>query len=411
MFALLDCNNFFVSCERVFNPRLNGVPVAVLSNNDGCIIARSDEVKKLGISMGVPVFKVKDELERHRVKLFSGNFELYGNLSARVMAICAGLVPQMEQYSVDEAFLDLRGVDEPETLCRLLRQRILDWTGLPVSIGIAPTQTLCKVANHVAKKTKHHEGVLLLDTPELQTAALEATPVEDIWGIGRNMAPQLRAWGIGNARQLRDVDPKAHRAKTNVFGEQMVNELRGIPCHSFKQQEAARKSIICSRSFGQRVTTLEELKEAVAYHAANAALKLRQDNSYAAGISVYIKSHIDIPSRSAQLTLPCATRYTPDLIAAAHDLVEKIYQPGLRYKKAGVMLFDIQPEAYQGSLFAESNTPAQQQLMAVVDSTNRRWGKDFLRFAATGLKRPWAGKHEIQSPRYTTCFEELLKVG
>lgn len=410
MFALLDCNNFFVSCERVFNPKLNGVPVAVLSNNDGCIIARSDEVKKLGIPMGIPVFKVKDELERHRVRLFSGNFELYGNLSARVMAICAGLVPQMEQYSVDEAFLDLHGVDDSEQLCRLIRARVLEWTGLPVSIGIAPTQTLCKVANHIAKKTKHHQGVMLLDSLELQTAALEATPVEDVWGIGRNMAPQLRAWGIGNARQLRDVDIKAYRAKTNVFGEQMVNELRGVPCHSFAHQETARKSIICSRSFGQKVTELHDLKEAVAYHAASAAKKLRDDNTFAAGICVYVKSYRDMPSFSAQLTLPCATQFTPELIEAAQALVEKIYQPGLKYKKAGVMLFDIQPGAYQGSLFTEGVTPAQKTLMAVMDSSNRRWGKDFLRFAATGLKRGWAGKHEIQSPRYTTCFDELLKV-
>lgn len=410
MFALLDCNNFFVSCERVFNPKLAQVPVAVLSNNDGCIIARSDEVKGLGIPMGIPVFKVKDELERHRVRLFSGNFELYGNLSARVMAICAGLAPQMEQHSIDEAFLDLRGVADPEPLCRLIRQRVLEWTGLPVSIGIAPTQTLCKVANHVAKKASHHQGVMMLDTPELQTAALEATPVEDVWGIGRNMAPQLRAWGIGNARQLRDVDIKAYRAKTNVFGEQMVNELRGVPCHSFSKPAEARKSIICSRSFGARVTELADLKEAVAYHAANAAKKLRDDHAYAGGLCVYVKSYRDMPSLSAQVTLPCPTSYTPDLIAAAHTLLEGIYRAGWKYKKAGVMLFDIQPNAYQGNLFAEGQSPAQKKVMAVLDGANARWGKDFLRFAATGIQRRWAGKHEIQSPRYTTCFEELLKV-
>lgn len=411
MFALVDCNNFFVSCERVFNPRLQGVPVAVMSNNDGCIIARSDEVKRLGIPMGVPIFKVKDELQRHQVKVLSANFDLYGNLSARVFAICAGLVPQMEQYSIDEAFLDLRGVTDPEPLCRLLRQRILDWTGLPVSIGIASTKTLCKIANHIAKKASHHQGVLLLDRPALIDAALEATPVEDIWGVGRNLAPQLRRWGLGNARQLRDLDPKIYRARTNVIGEQMVLELRGQSCLGLNTTQEARKSIISSRSFGKRVTELHDLKEAVAYHAAQAARKLRDDNSHVTGLAVFVKTQLGMPSLSHALRLPSPTDHTPDLITAAQQLVAELFQPGLSYRKTGIMLFDIQPASYQASLFAEGPNLKQKKLMQTIDRVNSLWGKDFLRFAATGIKRPWQSKVAQRSPRYTTCFTELLKVG
>jgi DNA polymerase V len=266
------------------------------------------------------------------------------------------------------------------------------------------------VAGNIAKKASHHQGVFLMDTPALQTAALEATAVEDIWGIGRNMAPKLRTWGIGNARQLRDVDIKAYRAKTNVVGEQLVYELRGVLCYPLGGEPTPRRSIICSRSFGQKVTTLSDLKEAVAYHAAQAALKLRHDGGHARGIAVFVKSHLDLPSFSLHTTLPCATDFTPDLIAAAQLLLDELFQPGLRYKKAGVMLFDIHPGAYQGSLFVDGPSPRQQKMMAMLDQANRRWGKDFLRFAATGIKRPWQSKIVQRSPRYTTHFTELLKV-
>ncbi len=416
IFALVDCNNFYVSCERVFDPKLKDVPVVVLSNNDGCVIARSNEAKALGIRMGAPAFKCKDLFERHGVRVFSSNYSLYGDMSARVMNCLGSLVPDMKIYSIDEAFLLLNNFSEsPETFARRIRQTVLRWAGIPVSIGIGPTKTLAKIANRFAKKHPEHGGVLDLTNNPDKASYLKQTPTEDIWGIGGKHSLFLRSYNIRNAldfsRQARDWV----KSKMTVTGLQTLLEIQGIPCLSLEDSFVPNKTIISSRSFGGCVGSLDQLKEALACYVSRAAEKLRWQRALCTCIMVFIHTNRfrkDHPQHSCarQLRLLHSTDYTPLLIRNAHDILEKIYRPGHEYKKAGVMLSGIEPRLERQLTFftpPKIRRIKERKLMEAMDRINSRWGRGTLKPAAMGTVKKRKMQRNLLSPRYTTSWHEL----
>jgi len=415
MFALVDCNNFFVSCERIFNPRLKNRPVVVLSNNDGCIIARSAEAKKLGIPMGAPLHQYKALLEHHNVTVLSANFGLYGDISGRVMETLAHCIEDLEIYSIDEAFLNFAGHTDLHELSVSIREKVLRWVGVPVSVGVAPTKTLAKLANSIAKKSQ--TGVCVIDNlEEFHKTSMPTIPVQDVWGIGSRSAKMLRGYGIWTAADLMCADDRWLRKKLTIKGLQTAWELRGVACLKIEEVQESSKSIICSRSFGQRITSLAHIKEAVAEYVTRAAGRLRAQKMSVGSIVVYITTSKFIQERYAQsitITLPVATDYTPYLIQHALAAVQKIYVQGYEYKKAGVMLMGLTPKAEkQYTLF--SSLPVTEQvsddLMKTVDAINRKWGQSMVHFAATGIEKNWKVKSERKSPAYTTCWDELLSI-
>ncbi len=415
MFALVDCNNFYVSCERVFNPQLRNVPVVVLSNNDGCIVARSPEVKALGIAMGTPLFKVKDLIQQHHIQVLSSNYTLYGDMSARVMAVLAQFTPELEIYSIDEAFLrcprqtDPPNSDDLKALTTRIRQRVWQWTGIPVSIGMAPTKTLAKVANRLAKKTGGQ--YLLRDSDAM---ALASTEIEDVWGIGRKLARWCRAYGIATALDLRDAPSVLIKRKMGILGLRLQAELQGHACLGLEFAPPAKKQTCVSRSFGERITTLEPLQEAVAYYAMLAAAKLRQQQQLTRVFTVFIRtSPFTEPyvyrSRSRVLAVP--TQDTAQLIQIARQLVTQLFETGLMYQKAGVLCTElVAVQAVQQDLFSLPTTAKTERLFEVIDSLNQRYGRQTLVWAATGLQRPWLMRSVTRSPRYTTAWAELPQV-
>ena len=419
MFALVDCNNFYVSCERVFNPKLNDKPVMVLSNNDGCVIARSNEVKALGIKMGEPLFKCKHLIAKHDIHVFSSNFALYGDMSARVMHTLSQFAPAMEIYSVDEAFLSLHGMhsDELDAFGRMLRTKVLQWTGIPVSVGIAPSKTLAKVAGHLCKKNPQYGGVLnIAGHPRVDTL-LEKIEVGDVWGVGRKYAKLLRAKGVDNARQLRDLPDKWVKKNMTVSGLRMVHELRGTPCLLLEEQPPPKQAIVCSRSFGTPLTSIEGLREAVATFVSRAAEKMRKQRSTASYVQVFIMTsmHGSGPrySKARGVALPVATSYTPRLIAKAHELLDEIFAWGYVYKKAGVMLTGFMDgEQVQQALggLGEVDTQRQRTVTAVLDSINCRFGSGSVSYAAGGVQPKWGMRQTKKSPRYTTAWDDILKI-
>ncbi len=416
-FALVDCNNFYASCERLFQPQLRGRAVVVLSNNDGCVIARSNEAKALGIAMGAPWHLQKDQFARQGVIVRSSNYTLYGDLSARVMRVLAEFSPDLEIYSIDEAFLGLAGFEgRLEAHARTLRATVLQWTGVPVSVGIAPTKTLAKAANRMAKKDPASGGVALLLTEEAQTAALARMELTDLWGIARRMAARMVAIGITSPLALRDADPRHMREQFSVVVERLVYELRGVSCIALEEVTPDRKSIVASRSFGRVVTTREEMEEAVATYTARAAEKMRRQRLATARLSVFVETNTFKPHEpqhcaSRGVELPVATADTGKLAQAAARALASLYRPGFRYKKAGVMLIDlVRAVDVQGGLFDPPDTPARQRLMGVIDQVNTRYGRDTITFAASGRRRAWKLRSEFHSPRYTTSWEELLRV-
>lgn len=417
--AIIDCNSFYASCERVFQPALWHKPVVVLSNNDGCIIARTDEAKALGIPMAAPYFKGKELMEKNGVTVFSSNYCLYGDMSHRVMTTLHRLVPRIEVYSVDEAFADLGNIapHDLEPFVRHLQNTVYQWTGIPVSIGAAPTKTLAKVANRLSKKNKAHtQGIQLLLTAAQQVEALQQTPVEEIWGIGRANASKLRARNIHTALQLRNLPEKtACNLLGGVTGVRLVKELKGIPCIGMEAQLEQKKQIACTRSFGKPVTTLTEMKEAVATYTSRAAEKLRRQHSAACMLTVFLQtselSTDEYCAPAAHQMLPMATALTHLLIRRALQLTEQLFEPGRRYKKAGVVLSGLVPDdAIQGHLFEALPTQAQRRLMHVMDNINCSMRGDVVKFAATGLQKNWKMRQEQRSPRYTTRWEELRVV-
>jgi DNA polymerase V len=416
VFALVDCNNFYVSCERVFNPRLAGRPVVVLSNNDGCIISRSEEAKAVGVKMGAPLYQAQTLLDAHGAAIFSSNYALYGDMSRRVVETLEAFTPEIETYSIDEAFLSLDDGSGAETLAetgREMRRRVERWTGIPVCIGIAETKTLAKVAVEVAKHSEKARGVVNLADPTYLEHALARVKIEDVWGIGPNYARRLKAAGLKTALDLRGADAARWRRRASVMLERIIYELRGVSCLPLELCPPARRSLTVSRSFGTGVETLAELREAVAFYATRAGEKLRRRKLSAHALVVFLSTNRFagdvLYAPSATVTLPCATSYTADLIRSAHHALEEIYREGHRFKKAGVTLVGLVPTPpAQQNLFVSNERG--DRLMAALDRINERMGRRILRYGALGLKKRtgWQTACERRSPRCTTRWDELL---
>lgn len=419
VFALVDCNNFYASCEKLFRPDLKHTPVVVLSNNDGCVVARSREAKALGIKMGVPLFQIKDQIEEHGIVTFSSNYALYADLSARVMSTLEMMAPAAEIYSIDEAFLDLTGV---ENIVRLdefgqqVRTRVQEWVGITVCVGIAPTKTLAKLANHAAKQYRATGGVVDLTCHERQQRLLKIMPVEEVWGVGRKISKRLQALGVTTAMQLAEADPKWIRAHFSVVLERTLRELRGEPCIAFEEAPALKKQIVCSRSFGERITSHVALRQAVCQYAARATEKLRGEGQCAKVVTVFIRTspfNLQEPyySNSATSVLCTPTSDTQQILSSATALLRSIWKEGYRYMKAGVMLSDFYPPGVrQVGLFDTVDVTRQNPaLMATIDRINRN-GTGNVFYAGQGVRNAWSMKREWLSPAYTTRWDDLLRV-
>jgi len=426
MYAIVDCNSFYCSCERLFRPDLAAKPVVVLSNNDGCIISRSDEAKKLGVEMAGPYFKAKPLIEKYGVATFSSNYNLYGDLSMRVMDTLRHLVGhhRVEVYSVDEAFLDLDMIP-PEELCRAameIRETVEQWTGISVSVGVGPTKLLSKAANRLAKKDKQRTNcIMVLDTAEKIDAALKKTPVGDIWGIGGQYAFKLKEiWSIYDALQLKHMQEEwARKYLGGVVGVRLIRELNGIPAIDLKEELVNKKMIATTRMFGTPVTELKDVKEAVATYTSRAAEKLRRQHSAARVVSVFVvpkeESHSTYfrhgPTVGTHIILQKATSFTNELIKPAVALVDQLYEKGRIYKKAGVMLSGLVPdESIQGNLFSSETKNNGRRLMDMMDNVNFSQRDDVLKFASSGTTRDWKMRQELRSGRYTTRWNELFEV-
>ncbi len=423
VFALVDCNNFYASCEKLFDPRLKHRPVVVLSNNDGCVVARSAEVKAMGIPMGVPWFQIQAEARKLGIVAFSSNYALYADMSNRVVEVLAGFAPALEVYSIDESFLELSGIEKrPGGVASYgaeIRQRIADWLGLAVCVGIAPTKTLAKLANHCAKKgLAGSQGVCDFTTmagDEL-SGLFERIEVGEVWGVGRKITARLEAMDVRTVRQLRDADAETIRSRFSVVLERTVRELRGDSCLDLQEVVPDKQQIMSSRSFGTLVYDLADLEEAVASYIAKAAEKLRAQDSLARAVQVYIRTNVfkpEVPQyqRGVTLPLPEATADTRVLTQWALVVLRRIYRLGFGYHKAGVMLLDLVPSTNrQFSLFDAQDVAGDarsERLMGVLDGINRRYGRGALRLAAEGVERSWQMRRGNLSPGYTTSWEGL----
>jgi DNA polymerase V len=426
MKAIVDCNSFYCSCERVFRPDLWNRPVAVLSNNDGCIISRSDEARKVGVGMAIPYFQARHIIKKHEVSVFSSNYHLYGDMSWRVMEtlrVLMGEASRVEVYSVDEAFMDLGHIPAGDLQAYALhiKQTVEQWTGISVSIGVAPTKTLAKLANRLAKKNKQLSGCIrVLATEEDQRIALQQTRVDDLWGVGRAYAVKLINCGITSAWELsRMPEEWGHTNMGGVTGIRLIRELRGIPSIEMEEELVDKKMIATTRMFGRPVSDILEIKEAVATYISRAAEKLRRQHSAAGTVSVFIVSreedHLADFKRGATIsnytTLPRATSLTHELIKAATGLVEGLYEQGRQYKKAGVMLSSLVPDAsIQGNLFNPHAENENRSLMNAIDNINFSMRDDSVKFGSSGMNKNWKMRQELRSDRYSTRWEDLKEV-
>jgi DNA polymerase V len=427
IFALVDCNNFYVSCERAFNPKLENKSVIVLSNNDGCAVARSNEAKALGINMAEPYFKIKEAFEKAGGIALSSNYALYGDMSARVMQILSEFCEEMEVYSIDEAFLSFDGISKNElvSVAKQIRAKVLQCTGIPVSIGIAPTKTLAKVANEIAKsdskRVNRFGGVYSVEgrPQEEMKYILSHFEIGDLWGIGRRYAKKLDKYGIKNAYQLTQTNDDWIRKNLTIMGLRMVNELRGKRCYNLVIHPDPKKGIASTRSFGKPVTTLKDLQEAVASYCSVAGEKLRKEGLVASHLYVFVMTNrfqTGYYYNSAAAVLSDRTNYTPELIASALGCLEKIFQPGLEYKKAGVMVTDLSPvgevpfDLFENRQEIEKNRNKKQTIMKNMDKTNKIYGKNTLKLAALGFDESWKIQSNMRSSRYTTVWDEILRV-
>lgn len=417
-YALVDCNHFYASCERVFRPELKSSPVGVLSNNDGCIVALSPELKALGVKRGEPYFKMKHLIDKHDVHLFSSNYGLYGDMSARVMQILRNYTPELEVYSIDEAFLRLDNLSEKDWLSygNKIRSTIYKSTGLPVSVGIGPTKTLAKVANRVAKKFAGYKGVFdITDHPKIKSI-LQWVKTGDVWGVGYRYAEKLKRYGIETAWDLRNTDRKWIQQQMTIVGLRTVKELNGISCIDMELDIVPKKQIISSRSFGHPVSELPELMEAAADYCQVAALKLRQQHSLASRIMIYLTTNRfrDEPQYAnyATCTLATPSAYTPDFIRKTGEMLRSIYRPGYKFKKVGVMLSEIIAERQAPLDFFEPVyiDDERKTVMDCVDKVNSMWGAGTLNYASAGISKGWQMKRELLSPSYTSNWHQLLKV-
>lgn len=417
MYALVDCNNFFASCERLFNPSLNGRPVVVLSGNDGCVIARSNEAKALGIAMGQPAFELQDLFARERVAVYSSNHILYGDISRRVMSLLSQFSPEVEVYSIDEAFLSLDGIVMPhgaEVYARMIADEVMRCVGIPVSIGIAQTKTLAKIASHRAKKIARYDGVCHLRTPDQCAIALMECPIGDVWGIGRRLAPRLIDMGISTAWDFTHLSRDYVRRTYTIEGERTWRELQGEVCYKVDDNPAGRQSITVSRTFGQAVTAFDDVYEAVANFTATAAERLRRQGLAAASIMVFVKGRGCSPGRyvgAMQHTLPVASDSTIELLQYARRALASVYRKDEAYKKAGVILGNIVPrEHVQLSLFDTVDRDKHHRLMQVMDAVNKQQGSKVLRLGVEGGRKAWKAHSQHLSPCYTTLFSDILVV-
>jgi DNA polymerase V len=429
-FALVDCNNFYASCEKLFRPDLVNTPVVVLSNNDGCVIARSRESKALGIKMGVPYFQVRELVDKHRIVVFSSNYALYADISSRVMSTLEQLAPAVEVYSIDEAFLDLTGVEHAVSLTELglnIRQTIQDWIGMTVCVGIAPSKTLAKLANHAAKKWQKTAGVVDLTSKERQRKLMALLPVSEVWGVGGKLTKRLNELGIHTALQLADASPKMLRRQFSVVIERTVTELNGESCLALEDVVANKKEIVSSRAFSERITDFPHMQQAVSEYVHRASEKLRSQSSKAKQLTVFIRTspfsnHSQDPfySNSATGVLVSPTDDTRDFLHLANELLKKIWKDGYRYAKAGVMLANFYDEGIEQLLLfkdvancgvneAAPVYRANPALMTVLDEINHS-GKAKVFFAAKGLQQDWSMKRQLLSPAYTSKWAEIPKV-
>ncbi|GEO42611.1 umuC protein [Skermanella aerolata] len=415
VFALVDCNNFYVSCERVFNPRLEGVPVIVLSNNDGCAIARSNEAKALGIKMGDPLFQLRPLIRLHKIRVFSSNYVLYGDMSSRVMEVLERFSPEIECYSIDESFLRFTGFEHLDLVDygQEIRATVWRWIGIPTCVGIGPTKTLAKLANFLAKKRSTFEGVCDLTSSALRAELLSTIAVEEVWGIGRAAVAKLEKIGVLTAGDLVALHPKQARQLLTVTGERVVHELRGLSCLPLELVEPQRKGTAVTRSFGQAVTTLDHLIEAIASFATRAGAKLR-DHGLAAGtlqVFAHTNRHNGDPwyGNATTMRLLEPTNDTFELVRHASAGLRRIWKDGFRYAKAGVMLGELVPahRAPQSLLPLSRDREQQARLMQVMDGLNDRYGANTVFPASAGIKRPWKLRADHHSPRYTTRWNEL----
>lgn len=420
MFALCDVNSFYASCETVFRPDLKGRPVVVLSNNDGCVIARSPEAKPF-VKMGEPYFKQKDMFRRHGIIAFSSNYELYADMSNRVMTTLEELSPRCEIYSIDEAFCDLTGVRNCRDLTdfgREIRETVLRRTHLTVGVGIAQTKTLAKLANHAAKQWQRQTGgVVDLSNLERQRKLMALLPVDEVWGVGRRISKKLEAMGIKTVLQLADTDIRFIRKHFNVVLERTVRELRGEPCLGLEEFAPVKQEIVCSRSFGGRITEYHEMRQAICSYASRAAEKLRGEHQYCRFISAFVKTSpfaLNEPyyGNSVSVKLLTPTQDSRDIITAATKCLDIIWRDGHRYQKAGVMLGDFYSQGVAQLNLFDDNAPRKnsEKLMKVLDHLNAKDGRGTLYFAGQGIQTAWQMKRDMLSPRYTTRFSDLLKV-
>ncbi|WP_034913083.1 translesion error-prone DNA polymerase V subunit UmuC [Erwinia sp. 9145] len=416
MFALVDVNSFYASCETVFRPDLRGLPVVVLSNNDGCVIARSAEAKKLDVKMGVPYYQMRDLIRRHRVQVFSSNYALYADMSLRVMTVLEEMAPAVEIYSIDEAFMNISGVSNCISLDQFgrdVRARVQRETHLTVGVGIAQTKTLAKLANHAAKKWSKTGGVLDLSNPERQRKLMELVPVEDVWGVGRRISKKLNLMGVKTALHLSECSTWFIRKNFNVVLERTVRELRGEPCLELEEFAPTKQQIVCSRSFGHRITDFNDMRQAICTYAERAGEKLRGEKQYCRQISVFVKTNphaVDEPYYGNQITgkLLTPSNDTRDIIRMAMDCLDRIWIDGHRYMKAGVMLGDFFSQGVAQLNLFDENQPQKnsETLMRLIDGINQS-GRGQLWFAGQGIQKSWAMKREMLSPAYTTRYSDL----
>lgn len=417
MIGLVDCNNFYASCERVFRPDLNGKPVIVLSNNDGCVIARSNEAKALGLKMGVPAFQIQEMIRKHGISVFSTNFTLYGDLSARVMYCLSTFVRDIEVYSIDESFLDFSGMKYYDLLeyARNIVYTVRKNTGIPVSMGIAPTKTLAKVANKFAKKYPGYKSVCIIDTDPKRKKALQLTGIEDVWGIGRRLAVKLKLKGVESAFDFTRLPREWVRKNMTVVGERTWRELRGEPCIGLDQEPTPKKQICKSSSFGAMVNDFAPLSEAIATFAAVCAQKLRAQNGCAASLMVFIHTNNfrhDLPQyyKNCVITLSVPSNATPAVVHYAIEALKKIYNEGYAYKKAGVIITEIVPAtAIQLNLFNDADYDKQKRLMTVLDKLNATYNRNKVYIASQGTEK-WKLHQEHLSRHYTTNWDDIITV-
>ncbi len=413
--ALIDCNNFYASCERIFNPRLIGKPIVVLSNNDGCIITRSAEAKELGIKMGEPYFKAKKIIDKNNVKVFSSNYSLYGDISQRVMETLARFASDVEIYSIDEAFLGLNGFENYELskYCQYIRRTIKQWVGIPVSIGVSTTKTLSKIANNLAKKNKKYDGVCILKSWFDINEALKLTSIEDVWGIGRRLSVFLKKYKINTAYDFTQLDKGWIRKNMGVVGEKTFLELCGVSCIKLELIPSDKKSCCVSRSFSKPVEKIDDLEESVSSYGTRVAEKIREEGLVAESMSIFVLTNYfnrkeKQYSNSIKLQLPYPTNNSIKIVKRALEGIKKIYRQGYRYKKAGVILYGL-TKAKQTRGLLDYDRESSDSIMNTLDRINERYGSSTIRLASEGVDKSWSMRRESVSPCYTTRFDDLVE--